>query len=313
MDDMGDFKVVFENKSGSDESTGKVTVKPKPVEKKAADEKPADAPGKKSGPNFKITKGRRRGSKDAAGDEKSEWERRLDKPSVPLKAIGDPGPPRIVEIQEKYSAVEDQTACCYMFVEGNPAPTFKFYKGATMIQEGGRYKLVSDGDNNNMIMMAITKVKTTDEGEYKVVVENEHGRDEKNFMLYVSDSSGMDFRSMLKKKKYAKWGNDDEGPDWGDLKHHDKPEEPVLKEEKPKMDEWVIPLKDKTIKELEDKKVVFQCTFSKPDVKAKWCYKGEEIFQGKRYKIEMLEDENKEMTIHQLTVKKPVYKNMGKY
>merc|ERR1712130_60436 len=169
MDDMGDFKVVFENKSGSDESTGKVTVKPKPVEKKAApkveDEKSADAAPpekkksykelreeqlaaeaaakkaaeqpeeKKSGPNFKITKGRRRGSKDAAGDEKSEWERRLDKPSVPLKAIGDPGPPRIVEIQEKYSAVEDQTACCYMFVEGNPAPTFKFYKGATMIQE----------------------------------------------------------------------------------------------------------------------------------------------------------------------------------
>ena len=33
-----------------------------------------------------------------------------------------------MEIQEKYSAVEDQTACCYMFVEGNPAPTFKFYK-----------------------------------------------------------------------------------------------------------------------------------------------------------------------------------------
>ena len=28
MDDMGEFKVHFENKSGSDESTGKVTVKP---------------------------------------------------------------------------------------------------------------------------------------------------------------------------------------------------------------------------------------------------------------------------------------------
>ena len=28
MEDMGSFKVVFENKSGSDESTGKVTVKP---------------------------------------------------------------------------------------------------------------------------------------------------------------------------------------------------------------------------------------------------------------------------------------------
>merc|ERR1719369_2215387 len=43
MEDMGAFKVVFENKSGSDESTGKVTVKPKevpkPVEKKVEDEK----------------------------------------------------------------------------------------------------------------------------------------------------------------------------------------------------------------------------------------------------------------------------------
>ena len=42
----------------------------------------------------------------------------------------------------------------------------------------------------------------------------------------------MDFRSMLKKKKYAKWGNDEEGPDWGDLKHNEKEEEPVLKEVK---------------------------------------------------------------------------------
>ena len=37
---------------------------------------------------------------------------------------------------------------------------------------------------------------------------------------------------MLKKKKYAKWGNDEEGPDWGDLKHNEKEEEPVLKEVK---------------------------------------------------------------------------------
>ena len=40
-----------------------------------------------------------------------------------------------------------------------------------------------------MIMLAITKVKTTDEGEYRVVVENEHGTDEKSFMLYVSGQS----------------------------------------------------------------------------------------------------------------------------
>ena len=80
-----------------------------------------------------------------------------------------------------------------------------------------------------------------------------------------------------------------------------------------KPDEWVIPLKDKTIKELQDKEVVFTATFSKADQKAKWAFKGEEIFKGKQIKIEVLEDENKEMTIHQLTIKKPMYKNMGKY
>ena len=62
-------------------------------------------PPRQDNSNFLLPQ-RRRGSKDAAGDEKSEWERRLDKPSVPLKAIGEPGPPRIVEIQEKYGAVE---------------------------------------------------------------------------------------------------------------------------------------------------------------------------------------------------------------
>ena len=73
------------------------------------------------------------------------------------------------------------------------------------------------------------------------------------------------------------------------------------------------PKLQKTIKELQDKEVVFTATFSKPDQKAKWAFKGEEIFKGKQIKIEVLEDENKELTIHQLTIKKPMYKNMGKY
>ena len=73
-----------------------------------------------------------------------------------------------------------------MFIEGNPAPTFKFFKGGTEITEGGRYKLISDGENNNMIMLTIAKVKATDEAEYKVFIENCHGSDEKTFMLYVS-------------------------------------------------------------------------------------------------------------------------------
>lgn len=56
--------------------------------------------------------------------------------------------------------------------------------------------MVSDGDNNNMIMLAITKVKTTDEGEYRVVVENEHGKDEKSFMLYVSGKGFTDIENL---------------------------------------------------------------------------------------------------------------------
>ena len=39
-------------------------------------------------------------------DSVSEFERFLEKPSVPLAAKGPPGPPRIVEIEEKYSAIE---------------------------------------------------------------------------------------------------------------------------------------------------------------------------------------------------------------
>merc|ERR1712012_1010750 len=91
MSDMGEYKCFFENSAGSDETIGKVTVKPKPVEKpkeepkeeapqpqekkksykeireeqlrKEAEEKAAKAAAeepKKTGPNFKITKGRRR-------------------------------------------------------------------------------------------------------------------------------------------------------------------------------------------------------------------------------------------------------------
>merc|ERR1711881_496352 len=60
MEDMGNFKVLFENKSGSDESTGKVTVKPKPVEKKAEDEKKKKEEKKEEKPkeakSFKMPK-----------------------------------------------------------------------------------------------------------------------------------------------------------------------------------------------------------------------------------------------------------------
>lgn len=46
------------------------------------------------------------------------------------------------------------------------------------------------------------------------------------------DSSGMDFRAMLKKRKYAKWGKEKEDPDWGDLKEVEKPLPALKKVEK---------------------------------------------------------------------------------
>ena len=50
-----------------------------------------------------------------------------------------------------------------------------------------------------------------------------------HFTLHDVDASGMDFRAMLKKRKYAKWGKDKEDPDWGTLKEVEEPPKPQLK------------------------------------------------------------------------------------
>lgn len=112
-------------------------------------------------------------------------------------------------------------------VEGNPAPTFKFYKGISEILEGGRFKFLTDGQTNT-ITLCMRKCKPNDEGKYKVVVSNIHGEDSAEMQLFVSDSSGMDFRAMLKKRRYQKWDKDQEDPNWGELKETEKPM-PALK------------------------------------------------------------------------------------
>lgn len=42
----------------------------------------------------------------------------------------------------------------------------------------------------------------------------------------------MDFRALLKKRKYAKWDKDKGDPDWGDLKEVEKPMPTLKKVEK---------------------------------------------------------------------------------
>lgn len=125
----------------------------------------------------------------------------------------------------------DQTGYITVQVEGIPPPTFKFYKGVTEIIEGGRFKFLTDGETNS-ITLCMRKVKPNDEGKYKIVVSNIHGEDTAEMQMYVSDSSGMDFRAMLKKRKYAKWGNQEKDPDWGDLKEVEKPLPALKKVEK---------------------------------------------------------------------------------
>ena len=122
----------------------------------------------------------------------------------------------------------DATGYITVQVEGNPPPTFKFYKGVSEIIEGGRYKFITDGSTNSIIL-CIRKIKPLDEGTYRIVVSNIHGEDQAESQLYVSDSSGMDFRTMLRKRKYAKWKGDDNDPNWGDLKEVEKPPVPTLK------------------------------------------------------------------------------------
>nr|CAD7393168.1 unnamed protein product [Timema cristinae] len=248
---------------------------------------------------------RRRPSTDMRRPSVAELDDRIDKPSTPLKPIGEPGPPVIVDVQESYTAVEDAVGYITIQVEGNPPPTFKFYKGMTEIIEGGRFRFLTDGETNS-ITLCMRKVKPNDEGKYKIVISNVHGEDSAETQLYVSDSSGMDFRAMLKKRKYQQWAKDKGDPNWGDLKETEKPV-PALKKVEKKQESFLKPLVDQYAKEGKDKKVVFECIFSKPNSKPKWFLRKDELFPGSKYKFK---NENDTYT---LIISNPKVEDTGKY
>uniref|UniRef100_A0ABK8F4T1 Twitchin n=1 Tax=Anopheles gambiae TaxID=7165 RepID=A0ABK8F4T1_ANOGA len=257
-------------------------------------------------PSLLINDDKRRPSIDVRRPSIQDMDEKINQPSTPLRAIGEEGKAAIiVDFQESYSAVEDQTGYISVQVEGNPAPTWKFFKGITELVDGGRYKHHTDGESNT-ITLCIRKVKPNDEGKYKVVVSNAHGEDSADVQLYVSDASGMDFRAMLKKRKYAKWGNQEKDPDWGDLKEVEKPK-PQLKKVERKQDTFSKPLVDITCKEGKDKKVVFEATFTKPNSKAKWMLRKDEIFNGSKYKFKTDGDN------YTCTIFNPKVEDGGKY
>ena len=49
--------------------------------------------------------------------------------------------------------------------------------------------------------MGCHESKADDEGDYRVVIRNEHGEVEFAFKFYVTVEGGMDFRAMLMKRK----------------------------------------------------------------------------------------------------------------
>ena len=51
--------------------------------------------------------------------------------------------------------------------------------------DGGRYKYVTDGETNTLTL-CIRKTKPNDEGNYRIVVTNEHGEDTAETTLFVS-------------------------------------------------------------------------------------------------------------------------------
>lgn len=152
----------------------------------------------------------------------ADLENKINQPSTPLRDVGPPGPPQIVDVQESYSAVEgnaflfftfnvnseetyfvpnssvaiDSTAYLTVAVEGTPAPTFKFYKGITEIIEGGRFKFLTDTETNT-ITLCMRKTKPNDEGTYKIVVSNIHGEDSAEMQLYVSGKYYFDIISSI--------------------------------------------------------------------------------------------------------------------
>ncbi|XP_021713428.1 twitchin isoform X4 [Aedes aegypti] len=248
---------------------------------------------------------KRRPSIDVRRPSIQDMDEKINLPSTPLRDIGEPGKPAvIVDFQESYSAVEDQTGYISVQVEGNPAPTWKFFKGITELIDGGRYKHHTDGESNT-ITLCIRKVKPNDEGKYKVVVSNPHGEDSAEVQLYVSDSSGMDFRAMLKKRKYAKWAKEKEEMVI-DLKEVEKPK-PQLKKVERKQDTFSRPLVDITCKEGREKKVIFECAFTKPNAKAKWMLRKDEIFTGPKYKFKTEGD------VYSCLIINPKVEDSGKY
>ncbi len=69
-------------------------------------------------------------------------------------------------------------------VTGDPAPTATWYKGDTEVKDGGRYKISSQFNGSEYVLiLEISSVTVEDGGAYKVTAKNSQGSSNANLNL----------------------------------------------------------------------------------------------------------------------------------
>ncbi|XP_053200690.1 twitchin-like isoform X3 [Panonychus citri] len=226
-----------------------------------------------------------------------------DKPGIALQPKGKE--PKITNYGENQQGTEGKTAFIQFDVEGDPVPQFRLYKDGQEIYEGGRYSIVTDGSTNT-VYFCIKKSKSADEGRYTIVAYNVHGEAKAEIGLFIGGEEGMDFRAMLKRGKRQQWKKQSDDPDWGNLKAVEDERRASLKEIK-KPEIFTKPLQNQKCKEGRDKKIRFECVFSKVGIKAKWFKNKQELFMGRKNHMVSQGD------LHVLEIINPLVEDEGKY
>ncbi|ULT95623.1 hypothetical protein L3Y34_004374 [Caenorhabditis briggsae] len=235
----------------------------------------------------------------------------LEKTSTPLVPSGASGSaPKIVEVPENVTVVENETAILTCKVSGSPAPTFKWFKGSREVISGGRFKHITDGKEQT-VALALLKCRSQDEGPYTLTIENAHGTDSADVKLLVTSDNGLDFRAMLKhRESQAGFQKDGEGGGGGggDKKPMTEAERRQSLFPGKKVEKWDVPLPDKTVQQQVDKICEWKCTYSRPNAKIRWYKDRKEIFSGGlKYKIVI------EKNVCTLIINNPEVDDTGKY
>ena len=95
-----------------------------------------------------------------------------------------------MSLREELSRSEEYTVPVSPLCRHTVLPVSAPLQGIQELVEGGRYKFITSGETNT-IMLCIRKSKPQDEGYYKVVIANEHGEDSAEFQLFVSGKGNL--------------------------------------------------------------------------------------------------------------------------